>query len=265
MSRKVLMIVFFSVAAVFGITLILLNVFRDKINPEIKINYCDRNPESLICTASNPTEEEITEDLLVTVIQQYNGGYDDTFCTDYFSGNIVRYCTTNSIMPNATYLLSYNVVVEYHEDGVYNVYSKYRTEHPAYMFRVGVDSIDGVYKITGLSFFEIDPTENLFLLDIQIEDFMIEMIESSTSLDENYCLNYFYDDAFDDCTSNILNVAPQDDIIVPVEITELDINTFEYKTQTEDELTTYIYTITFQLVDQELKINSIEFELEIIE
>ncbi len=266
MSKKILIIGTVAIVVIAGLVIgINALIQRNTPNPDLVIHFCERNPDALVCVEENEdaTNEDFANDMFHTLIETYAEGYSEDFCNDYFTGYVQIYCveSIDEVMPQSTDLLSMNYEMTEISEGIYDIETYYKSnDDPALTFRIAIVERDSVYVFSGISYYVTPPIESLDLQETDITTFMDLVITESVLGDPDYCVTYFVDDALTHCQTDVLNVAPQEDLTFNTVITFVETNTFTYSVTDELESVTYTYTIYFVEYEGSIYISELSVE-----
>ena len=262
MKRKIYI---FGTIGILAITLVIFLLLINKpeeVDPLEVLLFCEKYPEALVCDNQYASNNAIAEDMFIDVIENYSTGYSEQFCLDYFYGNIENYCVagTVDILPTDTGLLSTDLEITEVKEGVYDVVTYYRTGAPAWTFRVAIILSEGLYTLSGISYYETVVLESLNLTDEEINDFMVDMISESDDLLTDFCETYFTGYPLTFCDYDYEIVAPNSNAIYHYEVEEISTNKYLYTVSTDDQGITYEYTVFFTELEDEIFISGFEVE-----
>lgn len=229
--------------------------------PEEVLAYCEKHEESLICQNPDATKEDVVMDMFRILKRDYNDGYSDDFCDDFFFGNLATYCKMGKENIFPTELPNVRIgmeIIEVEED-LYTIQTFFVNNQPAYNFNIGLIEDEGYLKFNGFSYLLSDLIDDLHLINEEVSDFMEIVIMESDDLDPLYCVTYFGGEALELCEEDILNVIPDSTFIFNEVIVRTGINEFLYFIYNADETLGYQFSITFIEIIGELIINEIEF------
>lgn len=265
MSKKLLLYIGIGILSVAGILLLILKPgVGDKTDPEAFRDFCENNPYSVICTSDDPTYEQAAVEIFNKLLADYSEGYSDNFCLDYLDGNLESYCLDSHInlLPEDTGRLSVNYEIERVSSGIFDFETKYiGTNEPAWTVRLALTKHKGMFVLTGLSYKETPEVVDLELSYEDVNLFLTSMISASETPGDDFCDIYFTGDALVSCENNILNVAPQFDVIHNYSIMLMSTNYYTYTIESIDGLVVYQYIVLFEAIDDINYISDLEVTL----
>ncbi len=244
------------------ILFVLLSNKPEEIDPLEVMLFCEKYPDALVCDNQSASNDAIAEDMFIDVIENYSTGYSEQFCKDYFYGNIKEYCISGTvdILPTNTWSLSTDLELTEVKEGVYDITTSYRTGEPAWTFRVAIILSEGLYTLSGISYYEIEVLDSLELTDEEINDFMVNMISQSDEEIIGYCEIYFIGYPLTFCNYDYEIVAPNSDSVFHYEIEEISTNHYLYTVSTDDRGITYEYNVIFIELDEEIYVTGFNVE-----
>jgi len=259
--KRILIFSGLAIAFIIGLILAILNLREvDNTDPEVVASYCARNPQALMCGEDSYTYEELAVDLFEDLREKYTTDYESLFCYDHFYGKISQYCVQSkeNVMPTNTSRIADDYEIVEISSGIFNfvTYDKF-THQDLWTFRVAVVKHLGVYLISGLSYFETPDPVDLELSDADINTYMTTMIEASDDGDSDFCESYFTGTALVECESSIITVIPQADLLYNYEVSNFDINEFNYSVTDELSTVEYTFTVFFVKIDDNIYIKEI--------
>jgi hypothetical protein len=247
LSKTKLGIVLISSIAVVAIVLIVINVIRNNEPSESVLSFCETYPNAIVCTDEDSTFVEIAYDTFDTILAHYPNVMDETFCTLYFTGNLSQYCLNDfeMIFPNGFSSISSNYYIEEVDEGIFDVYTEFSSGNPAYIIRLGMVEIDGVYKVSGFSFVDAPPIVDLALTPNDINTYMTTMIQASTNPLSTFCTTYFISKALQDCENNPEEFRFDGSAIYHFDLVSVITNDYFYLVRNQNNTITYQYHIEF--------------------
>ena len=260
MKRKRVLIGVGGVMILTAVIIIIISVTINREPTEEALSFCESFPSAVFCTEESPDEIDIAADMMETFMMHYPNVMSDSFCTNYFYGNLRDYCLTN---PSAMVPRDFNIVSREFElvrvaDGIYDIRTKYSNNVPAYAIRLALNNMDGAYHISGFSFYDIPAAFNLALTEDAINDFMIDMIAKGDNPDAVFCETYFTWKAKSDCQEDPDDYIANPDVNQNFVVVDVATNRYEYTVSNGDESLTLVYEILFENVDGIIKISELQ-------
>ncbi|MDC0559000.1 hypothetical protein OAO42_01160 [Candidatus Izimaplasma bacterium] len=229
--------------------------------PEEVLAYCEKNEDSLICQDPEATKEDVVYDMFRILKLNYNDGYSDEFCDDFFYGNVANYCKLGkeNVFPEELPTVRIGMEIIEIEEDLYSIQTYFNNNQPAYNFRIGLIEDEGYIKFYGFAYSLTDLIHDLHLLNEEVSVFMVDVIKKSDDLDPQYCVTYYGGDALVLCEDDVINVIPDASFFYSEVVVETGINEFLYLIYNQGETLGYQYTMTFIEIENELIISEIEF------
>ena len=260
MNRKHLLIGSGVVTTLIAIIILVVSLNLRNEPTEEAESFCDAFPNAVFCVEDDPSEMEIAADMIVTLMVHYPNVMSESFCTNYFSGNLRTYCLDDPsvLVPPDFDNVSTNIEVVRIGEGIYDIRTKYSNYVPAYTFRLALNNMDGAYHISGLSYFDIPATVNLGLTDEAIDTFMQAMFAASQDPEDTFCEDYFTWMAKSVCTENPDEFIENPEVTENYIITNIATNRYEYTVNNVEDTLTLQYTVLFEDVEGVTRISKID-------
>lgn len=225
--------------------------------------FCEAFPSALFCQEEEYAEIDIAEDMLQTFMAHYPNVMSESFCNNYFYGNLQNYCLEDPsvLVPYDFSSVSRAFDIVQVEEGLYDVRTRYSSFVPAYTIRLALNNMDGAYHISGFSFYDTPATINLALTDEDINTFMLDMIATSDANDDTFCDTYFTWQAKSVCDLDSDAYITDPDITFDYTVSSLSTNRYRYTVSNEEDTVSLLYTILFENVDGTIKISELDIEI----
>lgn len=248
LERTVLYWIGGAITILVGIIILIINLnFADTPTPEAE-TFCEAFPNALFCTEGEHSDLDIATDMMTTLMAHYPNVMTDTFCENYFTGNLSSYCLDDPdiiVPPDFNYLSSNFDIVQI-GDNRFDIRMRYSNQNPAYQVRLALNNNDGAYHISGFSYETMPIPTDLAWTDVQLDEFMQAMIAAALDESRQLCDSYFTWQALSMCLYAPDQLLVQEDIVHDYEVSRLGLNHYEYTLYSEDGTQSLVYEVQLE-------------------
>ncbi|MCF7927087.1 MAG: hypothetical protein K9L74_05880 [Candidatus Izimaplasma sp.] len=228
------------------IVIILIILVANIIEPspkETTNSYCDRHEDSLFCDGNDYPTDIIVLSLFNDIINKPQTA--ETYCKDYFIGNLESYCLNDSILPTDYYAIMSPYAIEKINNQEFRINTMYDSGEKAYEFYISIKQIDEIYKVSGFSYKVNGFVDNLYLSEEKVTDFISQVLTTSSIESNDYCETYFIDEARQACQEDIGFIIPSSNLTIVEMLIESNVNEFIVYVYNTDQSISYQFTVLF--------------------
>lgn len=260
MTRRRYIILGGTVAMLTGIIILVVSLLVQDVPTEEAEGFCDAFPNALFCQETNPTEIDIAEDMMVSLMAHYPNVMSESFCTNYFYGILTQYCLNDPsiIVPSDFNIVSSSFIIVEFDEGIYDIRTRYSNNVPAYTIRVSLNNADGAYHISGFSYFDTPATLDLEQTDEELELYIQDLIASGEDNEDRLCEIYFTWISYSECQQNSDPFVLNPELSILYQVERQGTNHYHLIFTNSDESEAIHYDVVFENVDGQVKISTFE-------
>jgi hypothetical protein len=237
-----------AVTILVGIIILIINLnLASTPTPEAE-TFCGAFPNALFCDDEEYSDLEIATDMMTTLMAHYPNVMTDTFCENYFTGTLSRYCLEDPdiILPdNFNYLSSSFDIVQI-GDNLFDIRMWYSNQAPAYRIHLALNHNNGAYHISGFSYETLTAPTDLEWSDEDVDTFLSNMIDAALSGSRQLCDTYFSWEALSTCRYDADAIVVDEDIRFDYSVTRVDLNTYRYVLHNEEGTESLLYEVMLE-------------------